>query len=255
MNSINRKADASKRFLETVLKKMQNIQFANSGGKDSLVIHTLLKEMGQQVNTFYANTTIDPPGTIKYIKEFMPETLICHPIESFYQIVKHKGLPTRLSRFCCERLKECHSRGKNNIEGVRAAESKGRRDRDFIQCDSRKAMKGAQHIYPIYEWADNDVWDFIKSRKLELAPHYEKGFYRLGCVGCPLVSSSKKRRTEFEAYPRYYEAIKKAITKGMIIHPHWKLSELTRFDGEKAMGWWLSGKTMNQYFDGQGKLF
>jgi len=62
------------------------------------------------------------------------------------------------------------------------------------------------------------------------------------------VSRKGARQAEFNLYPKYYEAIKRAITKGMIKNPQWKLSCATDFDGELAMQWWLSGKTMNEYF-------
>lgn len=251
---LNEKIDASKRLLDRVLSSMDNLQLANSGGKDSLVIYTLAKEVGADIPIIHANTTIDPPGTLQYIRAYMPETQIINPPESFYQIVQRKGLPTLRARFCCELLKERYGIGKNCIEGVRADESRNRAGRDYIQCDSRKFMKGGKHIYPIYDWTEKDVWEFIKLRGLEAAPCYSDGLRRLGCVGCPLARKKGIRRKEFEIYPRYYEAIKRAITKGMATHPQWKLSHLTDGDGEKAMQWWLSGKTMSQYFDGQTKI-
>ena len=58
---------------------------------------------------------------------------------------------------------------------------------------------------------------------------------------------------EFELYPRRWDACKKAITKGMAKNPQWKITRYTNGDGERAMQWWLSGKTMADYF-GQLKL-
>ena len=66
--------------------------------------------------------------------------------------------------------------------------------------------------------------------------------------GCPLVSRKGAREKEFELYPKYYEAIKRAITKGMRKNPQWKLTCATNGNGELAMQWWLSGKTMNEFF-------
>ena len=63
-----------------------------------------------------------------------------------------------------------------------------------------------------------------------------------------MVSRKGAREKEFELYPRYYEAIKRAITKGMSKNPQWKLTCATDGNGELAMKWWLSGKTMNEFF-------
>ena len=251
--SLQNKINQSKRFLDTVVTNMDNLYIANSGGKDSTVVYFLAKEIGVTLPVFHNNTTIDPDGTLQFIRETMPDTIINHPKESFYQLVERKGLPTRLNRYCCEILKESGGVGKNTIEGVRSAESKGRQGRDYIQCDTRKSMKGAKHIYPIYDWTDDDVWAFIKTRGLPVAPCYAKGMCRLGCVGCPQISRKGARIREFELYPRRWDACKKAITKGMAQHPQWKITRYTNGDGEKAMQWWLSGRTMVDYF-GQLKL-
>ena len=246
--SLQNKIDTSKQFLDKVINNIDNIHVANSGGKDSTVVYFLLQEMGVKLPVFHSNTTIDPDGTLRHIREVMPDTVIINPKESFYQLVERKGFPTRLNRYCCTILKENGGVGKNTIEGVRAAESRSRASRDYIQCDTRKSMNGAQHIYPILDWTDDDVWAFIKRCNIPIAPCYSLGMSRLGCVACPLVSRKGAREKELSIYPRRYDAYKKAITKGMTKNPQWKLSQLTNGNGEIAMKWWLSGKTMNDFF-------
>ena len=118
---------------------------------------------------------------------------------------------------------------------MRSAESSKRSGRDYIQCDNRKWQKGSQHIYPLYDWTDEDIWNYIKENNIQLAPAYNLGLKRLGCVGCPLVSRKGHREKEFELYPKYYEAIKKAIQKGMNNNSQWKLTQLSNFDSQKAM--------------------
>mgnify|MGYP005896285603 CR=1 FL=1 len=250
--SIHKKIDASKRFLHTILeayeKKGKEIYLANSGGKDSLVCYTLLKEIGANIPIVHSNTTIDPPGTLPYIREVMPETIIINPEESFFQLVARKMFPSLFNRYCCQILKESYGIGRSTIEGVRASESTKRKGRDLITCDSRPEMKGAEHIYIIYDWLDDDVYEFKKIRHLELAPCYRAGLNRLGCVGCPQITKKGVREHELSLYPKYYFAYRKAITKGMELHPTWKITRYTGGDGEKAMQWWLSGKTMREYF-------
>jgi len=237
------------KFIKTIAKNTNKPLYAgNSGGKDSAVVDYLLQKSGIEYTSIYANTTIDPPGTIKHIRENYPHTVIMQPKETFYQLVERKGLPTRLNRFCCEFLKEYVSVGKIIFEGVRSSESRKRQGRDYVHCDNRKWQKGSQHIYPIYDWTDEDVYSFIEKHNIKLAPHYETGAKRLGCIGCPLVSRKGAREKEFELYPRYYEAIKKAIQKGMAKNTQWKLTCATDGNGELAMQWWLSGKTMNDFF-------
>jgi len=237
----------------------QILYAGNSGGKDSAVLDYLLKKSGISYHSYYTNTTIDPKGTIRHIREQYPYTEILQPKMTFYQLVEKKGLPTRLNRYCCERLKEYGSVGKIVFEGVRSAESTHRQGRDYSQCDTRKWQKGAQHIYPLYDWTDEDIWNFIEEKQIKLAPAYSLGLKRLGCVGCPLVSRKGHREKEFALYPKFRDAIKKAIEKGMAKNPQWKLTQLCTEEkaryglppenmGEIAMLWWLSGKTMNEWF-------
>jgi phosphoadenosine phosphosulfate reductase len=237
------------RFIHTVAKVAISPLYAgNSGGKDSAVVDYLLQKSGIKYQSYYTNTTIDPPGTIGHIRKYYPHTKILQPRESFYELVERKGLPTRLTRFCCELLKEYGSVGKIVFEGVRSSESSNRAGRDYIQCDTRKWQKGAQHVYPIYDWTDDDVWTFIGEKNITVAPSYYNGMTRLGCVGCPLVTRKGIREKEFELYPRYLTEIKKAIKRGMDKNPQWKLSCMTSKDADLAIQWWLSGKTMNEFF-------
>ncbi len=248
---INRILKIEKRaihFIKTIENSIDKQLFAgNSGGKDSSIVDFLLQKSGVKYISFHANTTLDPPRTIPFIKRVFPHTEILKPKETFYQLIKRKGLPTRLNRYCCEYLKEYGSVGKVVFEGVRSAESKNRKGRDYIQCDSRKWQRNAKHIYPIYDWTDDDVWNYIKYYKIELAPSYSKGLNRLGCVGCPLIST-KKRLKEFKLYPKILENIKRAIKVGMQNNPQWKLSVASDMNEETAIQWWLSGLTMNQFF-------
>ena len=68
---LQRKIDGSIKLLRAVQNSRPNeiIEVAYSGGKDSDVILQLAKEAGINYEAIYKNTTIDPPGTIKHVKE------------------------------------------------------------------------------------------------------------------------------------------------------------------------------------------
>jgi len=73
-------------------------------------------------------------------------------------------------------------------------------------------QKGKRVINPIIDWTDEDVWEYIHSRGLKYCKLYDEGFTRLGCIGCP-NASIKEREKEFERYPKFAEAYKRAIAK------------------------------------------
>ena len=150
------------------------IEVAYSGGKDSDVILQLAKEAGINYRAIYRNTTIDPPGTIAHVKRMGVE--IRRPKENFFQLVARKGFPNRFSRFCCEMLKEYKVLDKC-IMGVRKAESSKRSERysEPTECRFYGSKTEANHveaIYPILDWTDADVLDFILDRGIKIAPIY-----------------------------------------------------------------------------------
>lgn len=172
---LQKKIEQSIRLLQSVQKRYdEEIELAYSGGKDSDVILQLAKEAGIRYRAIYKNTTIDPPGTIAHVKEMGVEIL--RPKENFFQLIAKKGFPSRFSRFCCEALKEYKVLDKTII-GVRKAESRARKERynEPTACRYFGAKKEENHveqIYPILEWTDEDVRDFILDRDLKLAPLY-----------------------------------------------------------------------------------
>lgn len=237
-------------FIYTISLEYEDLYLAFSGGKDSVVLFDLVERSNIKFEAYYTNTTIDPRGTRRFIKENYPAVRILQPEKSFYQLVEKKGFPTRLNRYCCERLKEYGSINKNVLEGVRACESRTRSKRQKIHKDTRSWQKGAVHIYPLLDWTDADVWLYIQQQNLKVAPAYHNGFNRLGCVGCPLVYSSSVREQELNTEPQIKKALIRSITRGMQKNPQWKLTKLSGGDGNIAYSWWLSGKTMQEYFGG-----
>lgn len=212
--SLQKKIDQSIRLLQQVQKAHPDevIEIAYSGGKDSDVILQLAKEAGIRYEAIYKNTTIDPPGTIRHAQE-MGATII-RPKRTFAELIQKKGAPTRFARFCCSELKEYKVRDVA-VMGVRKAESAKRAEQysEPTQCRFYGSNKNhVEAVYPILEWTNEDVAEFIADRKIRCAPIYydEEGVFHvergLGCICCPLASK-KKRIDEFRKHPgmvRFY---------------------------------------------------
>ena len=217
---LHRKIDSSIRLLQTIQAAHPDdvIEIAYSGGKDSDVILQLAKEAGINYRAIYKNTTIDPPGTIAHVRAMGVEIL--QPKQSFFKLVEQKGMPNRIRRFCCEQLKE-YKVLDVSVMGVRRAESAKRAERyqECTECRYYGCKKNhIEAVYPILEWSNDDVREFILNRGLTLAPvyydtdgtlHIER---RLGCVGCPL-KSRKKRLEDLKKYPNIVRAYARALRK------------------------------------------
>lgn len=201
------------------------IEIAYSGGKDSDVILQLAKESGINYRAIYKNTTIDPPGTIKHVKEMGVE--IKQPEKTFAELISENGLPNRFKRFCCGHLKEYKVLDKA-ILGIRKSESIKRKKRykEPVVCrffGKKTPENKVEQIFPILDWTDADVRDFLKDRRIKVAPLYydEKGKFifkrRLGCLCCPLMS--KKNRIEsFKKNPKMVKLYLRAMKLYMNSH-------------------------------------
>lgn len=181
------------------------VEVAYSGGKDSDVILELTKMAGVKYRAIYKNTTIDPVGTVKHCKEKGCEIVRPKNGITFFKLVEQIGFPNRHKRFCCKHLKE-YKILDMAIIGVRKSESMKRAERykEPIVCRFYGSKNNyVQAIYPILDWSDENVVEFIKERGIKCHPLYydEQGNFhverRLGCVGCPLMSK-KKRKQNFK---------------------------------------------------------
>lgn len=184
------------------------VEVCFSGGKDSEVILELAKMAGIEYRAIYKNTTIDPPQTIAHCKAKGCE--IMHPKDTFFNLIKTNGFPSRRTRFCCNVLKE-YKVLDNAVQGIRRSESTARAKRyqEPIICRMYGSKKNHVNVcLPILEWSNQDVEQFIKLRGINCHPLYydaNKQFHverRLGCIGCPLQRDRGK--ADFRAKPKFF---------------------------------------------------
>ena len=238
-----------------------------SGGKDSITIEHLCKLAEVKYDLHHSYTTVDPPEVFKFIKENYPNCEIHKPEKSMFQWILHKKMPpTRMVRYCCDKLKEGGGEGRVIVTGVRWAESTKRKTNRkevelFDKSTSKKTLELKEIILngdndtrrktvemcmqkrkwvvnPIISWTDAEVWEFIKYYKLPYPKLYDQGFKRIGCIGCPLSSNG---REELEKFPKFKNAYINCFEKMIKIRNEegfktdWKT-------GEEVLEWYLPTK-------------
>lgn len=199
---------------------------AYSGGKDSDAIRILFELSGVKYDLVHNHTTVDAPETVRYIRS-IPGIQISYPEITMWElIVKNRMPPMRTMRYCCSYLKERGGEKRFVVTGVRWAESARRKaqrggveiltakreKRLILNADNDESrmmletctLKGKRVLNPIVDWTNDDVWEFLKYYGCESNPLYQCGYQRIGCIGCPMVGSTR-RKWEFERYPKYRE--------------------------------------------------
>lgn len=236
-----------------------------SGGKDSDVMLELFKRSGVPFEVVNSHTTVDAPPTVYHIrgifKDLEQQGIKCEiyrPERTMWELIeKNKYPPTRHQRYCCEELKENTVKNRFVATGVRWAESKNRTGRAEIEprgkkvAEKIKAMNGNDRkralierceikadmiLNPIIDWKDSDIWDFYW---IECKMHnslYKMGYYRVGCIGCPMAG--KHRWKEFADFPTYQRAYIRAFDKMLdAIHAVGKSTKWK--SGEDVFRWWM----------------
>lgn len=216
MCDLDKKIKDSIRILKTGAQD-KTVELAYSGGKDSDVILALAKMADISIRPIYKCTTIDPPGTIKHVRDNGVE--VVKPKEIFFQLIEKHGFPTMRARFCCDKLKE-YKIMDDAIQGIRRCESV-KRTKNYKEpfiCRIYGSKKNHVNvILPILEWTDDDVREFVEAYGIKCHPLYydEDGKFcvekRLGCLACPLQGD--RGLEDFKTYPKLVRCWLKAGKK------------------------------------------
>jgi phosphoadenosine phosphosulfate reductase len=224
---------------------------AFSGGKDSIVILDLVRRAGVKHTTHYQMTTVDPPELIYFIRENYTDVEFHKPEKTMWDLIVEKRMPpTRRVRYCCEYLKERGGSGSMVVTGVRWAESARRANRKMVEpCfkDDRKV-----YLHAIIDWSEDDVWQYIRERKMKYCCLYDEGFTRVGCIMCPMAE--KRRHNDAKRWPKFASAyirafqrmIEKRVKDGL--ETKWKT-------GQEVYDWWMNEPKRTKIDESQGVLF
>lgn len=93
-------------------------------------------------------------------------------------------------------------------------------------------------LNPIIDWTDEEVWEFIKEYNIPYCELYDKGFKRIGCIGCPMGTN---QLIELELYPKYKKAYLSAFDRMLKVRidegkeTKWKTAT-------DVMDWWGGNK-------------
>lgn len=196
-----------------------------SGGKDSLVVLHLLRE---EINAaIYVDTGISFPENNAYIREICNEfginLITLKPERDFFDLVQKWGFPTIKTLWCRRWLKiEPLRMFFRKIKppawtylGIRLAESPSRRKfysklpRGFQGIQRYDEKTGSWQFFPIAEWSDSQVWEYIRKHNLKINPCY-KLYGHAACYFCPFLSNPKYYLRLKAVHPELFQKLLEA---------------------------------------------
>ena len=204
--------------------------------------------------------------------------------KTMWNLIPKKTIPpTRLQRYCCKELKETTTPHRIVATGVREDESTGRKGRDvFTVREQRKAdakffsLEHSQEVFkesldrdpiwdctlikrereqgdvivnPIYDFTEADIWNYIKTYKVNICDLYQCGYKRIGCIGCPLGGYASQKR-QFIDFPKYKEAYIRTFDQ--MIERRKQLGKPTDKKwntGYECFLWWINDPTIPNQID------
>jgi phosphoadenosine phosphosulfate reductase len=218
----------SRRVVKEIAEKTEKpliIQF--SGGRDSMAMLGLVREVTDNFYCSYMATGTELPRVINFVKDFcrdlgvklLVSTPKMHKGNLFQRIATFNSFPNLGSfegggqrLWCCRDLKLRPAKkllvrtfGSGTffrLEGIRRFESERRKKiyadytKTFMRPDDELAH--SWEVFPLLNWTDDDILLYIQMKNLPTLTQQYKDYGVSGCSWCPFYSSTL-----------YYDIIKK----------------------------------------------
>lgn len=213
---LSQRLEESRRVVKEIAGKSEMpliIQF--SGGKDSMAMLGLVQEVTDNFVCCFMSTGIEFDNVLPFVKEtcqklgvrLLISTPEMHKGDIFKRVRQFRTWPGIRATWCSRDLKLRPEKkmlikefGKGTfykLEGIRLHESTRRR---YIYAEytgtpyrEDREFKGSYEVFPIINWADRDVLNYLRNKGLPTSGLYNE-FGVSGCYWCPFYQPDIYRR-------------------------------------------------------------
>ena len=190
------KAAATVQCLEAAVRDYGTVTYSNSLGAESMVLTDLIWSQVPAINIFTLDTGRLFEETYTLIDRlegrFKRRIRIVHPeaadveayarehgINGFFNGVDQRQACCRIRKILP--FKRAIAGFGAWVTGVRHEQSAQRAGAQTVEFD---AANGLHKISPLLDWTHEDIWGWIRDRKLPYSPLHDRGFPSIGCAPC-----------------------------------------------------------------------
>ncbi len=148
-----------------------------SGGKDSCVLKHLVQHSGYPFETHYTSSTFESDINLEFLDKYHKDVIWHVPEKTNLQLIREKGyLPLFINSFTQREIFQrtddaVTKKMKLVVYGDRRAEIKMR---SRANLPSWKDMgNGRKRIYPLYDWTNEDIEEYIAHYDIPMLATYE----------------------------------------------------------------------------------
>ncbi|MBW6498828.1 MAG: phosphoadenylyl-sulfate reductase [Bacteroidales bacterium] len=170
--------------------------FSSSLGAEDQVITHMLMQIDKKASIFTLDTGRMFPETYELIektearydfriKVFFPDyqaveqMVQSRGINLFYHSIENRKLCCHIRKI--EPLKRALKGNEVWITGLRREQSPTRQDLQYAEWDSANRII---KVNPLLDWTEQQVWDYIREKKIPYNTLHDKGFPSIGCQPC-----------------------------------------------------------------------
>jgi len=185
--TLDEKVEKSKEIIKKAIEHWKpHIGLAFSGGKDSTVILSLIREIYGRVPipVMTNDTGVKFKETYEFRNRMKEEwgldMIVARPKKSYEEV---KGERER----CCYWLKIEPSERTMEEEGWKACFVGIRHDEHVARSREEyisERENGIYRVHPILHWREADIWEYIRRNNIPYNPLYDKGYRSIGCKPC-----------------------------------------------------------------------
>lgn len=184
------------------IKNANNAIATISCGTETVAFIDLLQKIRHDIPLVFIDTGFHFRETLEYfetLQKFYPKLkfikLISPNTHRYHKLLPASDLKTLTG--CCFDNKSTvlyqyiyDNKIDTWISGIRQSQTKSRADKKKMETTDSGILK----LYPIVEWSDKMVNDYIKTHNLPVHPLSKKGYYSIGCEPCTKKATDRNGR-------------------------------------------------------------